>query len=131
MDAGPRIKSEVTMAGAHGAEGRLRSPRGEAATSQTPLVRALPAISILIAAVLAAYANAFTATWQFDDFAAILGNPAAQSLAGWWHALPGIRPLLKLSYAFTHETGGGVIAVHATNIAIHALNACLLWALLR
>lgn len=131
MDADPWIKSEVTMAGAHGAEGRLRSPRGEAATSQTPLVRALPAISILIAAVLAAYANAFTATWQFDDFAAILGNPAAQSLAGWWHALPGIRPLLKLSYAFTHETGGGVIAVHATNIAIHALNACLLWALLR
>jgi len=85
----------------------------------------------LVAAVLLAYANAFTAAYQFDDFAAILANPAAQSVAGWWHALPGIRPLLKLGFALTYELGGGAIAVHATNIAIHALNACLLWLLLR
>lgn len=89
------------------------------------------AIAVLVVAVLVAYANAFAAAWQFDDFAAILANPAARSLAGWWHALPGIRPLLKLGYASTFELGGGVLAVHASNIAIHAINACLLCALLR
>lgn len=89
------------------------------------------AIAMLVGAVLLAYANAFEAAYQFDDFAAILANPAAQSLSGWWRALPGIRPLLKLSYALTAELGGGAVAVHATNIAIHAANACLLWALWR
>jgi len=94
--------------------------------------RGMPqAIPLLVAAVLIAYADAFAASYQFDDFAAILANPATRSLAGWWHAMPGIRPLLKFSYALTHQLGGAVLAVHATNIAIHAINACLLWALLR
>ncbi len=94
---------------------------------------AIPAhvASVLIAAVLIAYSNAFAASYQFDDFAAILASPATQNLVGWWHAMPGIRPLLKLSYALTYQMGGGTIAVHAANIAIHAINACLLWLLLR
>lgn len=87
--------------------------------------------AVLIAAVLLVYANAFSASYQFDDFAAILANPAAQSLSGWWHALPGIRPLLKLGYAATFELGGGAVAIHAVNIAIHAINTCLIWLLLR
>ncbi|WP_133820611.1 hypothetical protein [Tahibacter aquaticus] len=94
-------------------------------------LRAIQAVAVLVIAVMLAYANAFGAAWQFDDFATLLVQPAARSLAGWWDALPGIRPLLKLSYALTHELGGGAVAVHATNIAIHALNACLLWALWR
>jgi len=89
------------------------------------------ALIILVAAVLVAYANAFSASYQFDDFAVILAHPSARSLAGWWHALPGIRPLLKLGYALTFDLGGGAVAIHATNIAIHAANACLLWALWR
>lgn len=92
-------------------------------------LRAAQAVAILVVAVALAYANALGAAWQFDDYATILRHPAMQSLDGWWHALPGIRPLLKLSYASTFELGGGAVAVHATNIAIHALNACLLWAL--
>ncbi|HEU4665834.1 MAG TPA: hypothetical protein VFS55_17535 [Dokdonella sp.] len=72
-----------------------------------------------------------TASWQFDDFAAILANPSTQSLSGWWRSLPGIRPLLKLSYALTFEAGGGAVAIHAGNVAIHAANACLLWSLWR
>lgn len=94
-------------------------------------ISAASALPILVVAVALAYANAFGAAWQFDDFATILAHPALQSVAGWWDALPGIRPLLKLSYALTRELGGGVVAVHATNIAIHALDACLLWALWR
>jgi len=89
------------------------------------------AMAILLGAVLLAYANAFGAAYQFDDFAAILANPATQRLSGWWQALPGIRPLLKLSYALGAELGGGAVAVHATNVAIHAINTCLLWSLWR
>ena len=93
--------------------------------------RAMRCVCALVIAVALAYANAFAAAYQFDDFAAILANPATRSLAGWWHALPGIRPLLKLSYALTTELGGGAVAIHAANIATHALNACLMWALWR
>jgi len=102
-----------------------------ATTNRGAQVRVMCAVAILVAAVLLAYANAFDAAYQFDDFTAILANPATQSIAGWWHALPGIRPLLKLSYAITYELGGGVVAIHATNIVIHAINACLLRTLLR
>lgn len=91
---------------------------------------ALPSL-LLLTAVALAYANALDAAWQFDDFAAILANPATQSLAGWWQALPGIRPLLKLSFALCQELGGGVVAAHALNVAIHALNTLLLWGLWR
>ena len=116
--------------------GRRAGEAGAAhpATSSASAVsqlRTTHVIAVLVVAVLLAYANAFGAAWQFDDFAILLVHPATQSLAGWWDALPGIRPLLKLSYALTRELGGGVIAVHATNIAIHALNACLLWAVWR
>jgi len=87
--------------------------------------------ALIVAVVLVAYANAIPAAWQFDDFATILAHPATQGLAGWWQALPGIRPLLKLSHALVAEAGGGAVAAHATNVAIHALDACLLWRLWR
>jgi tetratricopeptide (TPR) repeat protein len=94
-------------------------------------IRTWQALALLVSAVLLAYANALGAAWQFDDFNAILPHPAMQSLSGWWQALPGIRPLLKLSFALSHELGGGVVTAHAVNIAIHAVNTCLLWALWR
>ncbi|HEY6940692.1 hypothetical protein [Dokdonella sp.] len=88
-------------------------------------------LAVLVGAVLLAYANAFAAAYQFDDFAAILANPSTQGLSDWWRSLPGIRPLLKLSFALTFEAGGGAVAIHAGNVAIHAANACLLWSLWR
>lgn len=86
----------------------------------------------LVAATLLAYANALTASFQFDDFHAIVDNPAVHSLQAWWQALPGIRPLLKLSYALDWLRGNGEArSFHATNLALHALNVLLLWRLLR
>mgnify|MGYP000872395475 CR=1 FL=1 len=40
----------------------------------------------LVAATLLAYANALTAGFQFDDFHAIVDNPAVHSLQAWWQA---------------------------------------------
>jgi tetratricopeptide (TPR) repeat protein len=86
--------------------------------------------SVIVVAVLAAYANAFAGSFQFDDFNVIVRQGAVHSLAAWWDSMPGIRPLLKLSYAMSWSAGGGTIAFHAMNVALHAANALLVWALL-
>ncbi len=87
--------------------------------------------SALVLAALAAYANAFLGAFQFDDFNVIVRQGAAHSLGAWWDSMPGIRPLLKLSYALCWSTGIGTPAFHAVNVALHAANALLAWALLQ
>jgi tetratricopeptide (TPR) repeat protein len=87
---------------------------------------------LLLAAALAAYANAFGGSFQFDDFNVIVRQPAVHSLAAWWESMPGIRPLLKLSYALSWSAGGGsALAFHAANVALHAANALLAYAVLK
>jgi tetratricopeptide (TPR) repeat protein len=82
--------------------------------------------SFLVLAVLAAYAGAFGGGFQFDDFNVIVRQPAVHSLGAWWDSMPGIRPLLKLSYALSWSAGGGgTLAFHAFNLALHAANAVL------
>jgi tetratricopeptide (TPR) repeat protein len=88
--------------------------------------------SLLFAAALAAYANAFFGSFQFDDFNVIVHQGAVHSLGAWWDSMPGIRPLLKLSYALSWSAGGGgTHAFHAVNIMLHAANVLLVWQLLR
>lgn len=88
--------------------------------------------SVLVLAVLAAYAGAFGGSFQFDDFNVIVRQPAVHLLAAWWDSMPGIRPLLKLSYALSWGAGGGsTIAFHALNVALHAANVVFVWAILR
>jgi tetratricopeptide (TPR) repeat protein len=86
---------------------------------------------LLVAATLAAYANAFGGSFQFDDFNVIVRQPAVHSLAAWWDSMPGIRPLLKLSYALSWSAGGGTLAFHVINVALHAANVLLAWAILQ
>jgi tetratricopeptide (TPR) repeat protein len=94
-------------------------------------VRRLQA-GLLLAAVLAVYASAFGGSFQFDDFNVIVREPAVHSLGAWWHSMPGIRPLLKLSYALSWVAGeGSPLAFHAINVALHAANVLLVWAVLR
>jgi tetratricopeptide (TPR) repeat protein len=85
----------------------------------------------IVAAVVLAFANAIGASFQFDDWNVIVADPRVQSLAAWWDGMPGIRPLLKLSYALNHASGLGPAGFHAVNVAVHAGNALLALALLR
>jgi hypothetical protein len=87
--------------------------------------------AVLLLAVAAAFANAFAGSFQFDDWNVIVRDPSVQSLAAWWRAMPGIRPLLKLSYAANHTSGLGLAGFHAVNVALHAASALLALALLR
>lgn len=78
-------------------------------------------VALLLLAIGAAYANALGASFQFDDWDVIVRDARVQDLAAWWRAMPGIRPLLKLTYALDHTMGFGVVGFHATNVAIHGL----------
>ena len=86
-----------------------------------------PAVAIL--AACAAYANAPSAAFQFDDWNVVVRDPRVASLAAWWASIPGIRPLLKLSYALDHASGFGAPGFHATNVAIHATCVAVMYAL--
>lgn len=83
-----------------------------------------------IVVLVLAWANALQAGFQFDDWNVIVADPRVQSFAAWWASMPGIRPLLKLSYAANHELAPGALGFHAVNLAIHAVNALLVFALL-
>lgn len=90
--------------------------------------RDLPIIAGLCAVVLLVYANALSASFQFDDFNVIVNNPRVHGLAAWWRELPSIRPLLKLSYALNWMASPQAWGFHALNIGIHTLNTVLVWA---
>ena len=55
--------------------------------------------AVVVVAVLLAYLNALGAAFQFDDYNVIVNNPSVHSLPAWLDSMPGIRPLLKFSYA--------------------------------
>lgn len=90
----------------------------------------LPAAGLVLVAVAAAYASAFAGAFQFDDWNVVVRDPRVLSLGAWWAGMPGIRPLLKLSYALNHASGLGLAGFHAVNVALHATNALLALALL-
>ena len=79
------------------AEWRRRAPPWLAGTSGT----ALATLAALAALVFAVWWPALGASFQFDDFNVIVGNPRVHSLSAWLASMPGIRPLLKQVTAFT------------------------------
>lgn len=85
----------------------------------------------LIGAVVIAYATSFVGQFQFDDWNVIVNDARVQSLRAWWDSMPGIRPLLKLSYALNWQSGLGLMGFHAVNVALHAANTCLVYSLTR
>lgn len=98
-------------------------------TSPQRLEAWLPWMPALL--VLAVYGPALGASFQFDDFQVVLGDPRVASLAAWWQSMPGMRALLKLSYALNHEAGGGVAGFRLANVLLHAANASLVFLLAR
>lgn len=87
--------------------------------------------AILCVAVLLAYFNALGAEFQFDDFNVIVDNPAVHSLRAWADSMPGIRPLLKYSYALNWTLDASPFGFHLFNVVVHAINAVLVYRLLR
>jgi hypothetical protein len=90
------------------------------------LLPALPAFAIIVL-----WWPALPASFQFDDWNVIVNEPRVQSLTAWWQSMPGIRPLLKLSYALNMTLDAGPTGFRVVNVLIHAANATLLASLLR
>jgi protein O-mannosyl-transferase len=87
--------------------------------------------ALLVVAVLLAWFPSLTGPFQFDDYNVVVNNPAVHSLAAWLESMPGIRPLLKLTYAFNWIAGAGAFGFHLFNVLVHAANAVILFYLLR
>lgn len=84
--------------------------------------------AVLLLAAAWAYAGALAGPFQFDDYNVIVDNPQVHSLAAWWQSMPGIRPLLKLSYALNWTLSPAPRGFHAVNLAVHLGNVLLAWA---
>ena len=93
------------------------------------MLRMLPWLPALL--VIAVYLPSLTASFQFDDWQVVVGDARVSSLSAWWNSMPGMRALTKLSFALSHEGGGGAAAFRAVNILLHAINASLVFLLTR
>lgn len=90
------------------------------------LLPTLPAVAIVLL-----WWPALSAGFQFDDWNVIVNEPRVHSLAAWWQSMPGIRPLLKLSYTLNMTIDADPTGFRVVNILIHALSATLVWSVLR
>ena len=85
------------------------------------------AAAVALAAAVA-HLPSLGGAFQFDDYNVIVNEPAIRSGSALLAALAGgVRPLLKASYALNWALGPGPAGFHAFNIAVHALNAALVY----
>ncbi len=91
----------------------------------------VPPIAVLMAVVVVVWAPSLTASFQFDDWSVVVGDPRVQSLAAWWNAMPAVRPLWKAMVALGHELGGSPALYRGFNVVLHAINTALVFALMR
>lgn len=102
------------------------SLRTDLLTANVSWLAGLPALAILLL-----WWPSLCASFQFDDWNVIVNEPRVHSLAAWWQSMPGIRPLLKLSYALNFTLDSNSTGFRVANTLIHALSATLVWSLLR
>lgn len=86
---------------------------------------------VTLAAVCAAYATAFGATFHFDDAHNVVANPGVQSWAAWAASLPGIRAATKASYVASRALSPQPWSYVLLSVALHAASALILLALAR
>ena len=96
---------------------------------------------VLVAAVLASYANSFHCPFVFDDHHDIIDNPSIRHLWPLWDVFlarskrpAGLqsRPVVNLSFALDYAVGGlHTLPYHATNLAIHILAGLALFGVVR
>jgi len=77
------------------------------------------------------YSNTFTAAFQFDDLPIIVENAQLRDLNNLPQILAGQRGLTMATFALNYAVGGiDTTGYHAVNLAIHIINAALVYLLL-
>jgi protein O-mannosyl-transferase len=108
---------------------RTDLPAGAQASFASWAMLLAPALPALVVALV--WWPALPASFQFDDWNVIVDNSRVHSLAAWWQSMPGIRPLLKLTYGMNASLALDPWGFRLVNVSIHAVNAMLVWWLLR
>ena len=80
---------------------------------------------LLTALLLLAYGHTFNFPFQFDDYKVIVDEPKVHSVSAWWQSMPGMRPLLKLSYALNWQFDQSATYFRLINWLVHGLNSGL------
>ena len=88
----------------------------------------------LLALTAATYLGSLLGPFQFDDYAVVATDRAAQDWAAWWETISQrIRPLLKASFVATHQLGGWLghptLGHHLGNLLVHLAAVALAWRL--
>lgn len=97
--------------------------------------RTLLAVPAILLASLLAYANSFHGELVFDDWSSIRDNPHVRDLRSYLPGGEGYRSqpnrwIGNLSFALNYALGGlDVTGYHVVNLAIHAVNGLLVFAL--
>ena len=88
------------------------------------------AVGMLLAALLLlAYGHALNFPFQFDDYNVIVDEPKVHSLSAWWQSMPGMRSLLKLSYALNWQLESAPRFFRTFNLFCHFVTSILVWKL--
>ncbi len=91
----------------------------------------IPAPIVIVILVALIYSNVFTAPFIFDDLKYIVDNTFIRDINN-FSVLSGTRYLVFLSFALNYAAGGlSPLGYHIVNIALHAINAVLVYALVR
>ena len=86
------------------------------------------AFLLLFALAAVTYMNTLPGEFVFDDQMAVVENPSIRNLSDWTKAA---RPFTELSYAIDFKLWGlNPAGYKATNIFLHAVNACLVYLIL-
>jgi len=113
----------------------MASPQGVIGSAARPSEsatweRRLPLI--IVAAVVAAYANSLNGAFVFDDHRTIERSAAIQQLWPPGKVLSGHRPIVDLTLALNYAVHGlDVRGYHVVNVTIHLLAALTLFGLIR
>lgn len=87
-------------------------------------------ILIILAIGLLAYSNTFHASFHFDDYSNITGNPLLRKLNNFWPP-SGTRWFGMLTFAVGYQIHGfNVVGFHILNLIIHLVNAVLVYRLI-
>lgn len=79
--------------------------------------------------LLLLYWQALPYPFQFDDFNVIVDEPKVHSLSAWWQSMPGMRPILKLTYALNWQLDANPLYFRVFNLCCHIICSFLVFVL--
>ncbi len=95
-----------------------------------PSVATLSGVALVVIVGMVAYANSFSIPFLFDDYFAIVGNPEVRSLEPFGRFFSQSRGIPHLLDVLNYRWGGeDVWGYHCVNVAVHLLNAVLVYTL--